>query len=135
METHIANRFAIRVLKDGGMPYYAKIARAIDSYEIRGLSKAEAKSELAQYLEDIVMRDYREATSNMSFLISELTDTAVFDLDYKAIAEDFLSDYSPRKSYATRNPPTPSAKPKASSNKKPVQKKAAPKKANPTRRR
>ena len=131
METHIANKRATRVLKDATQPYCAKIARVIAGYERRGLSKAKAKELLAEYLERIVQNEYYDAYVGMSLLISELSSTAVSDLDYRAIAEDLLSGYSPLSDIAGRSPPESAAKPRSSANKRPAHRKTATRKTAP----
>ena len=148
MEMDESTYQAARILGDRNVAYYHSIARKVERYEIAGVSKETARNNLADDLREIVEEEYEWACENLNILMSELLEPYLpseLEIDYWAIADEFLKDYSPRapqvaksvKSQNAKRKPAVSkaAKPKAASGKMPAQSKAAPKKAGTARRR
>ncbi len=148
MEMNVSTYQASRIFGDRNQAYYHFIARKVDRYESLGVSKETARENLADDLRDIVEEEYEWACENLNILMSELLEPYLpgeLEIDYWAIADEFLKDYSPRappvakpvKSQNARRKPAASkaAKPKAATNKRPAQSKAASKKAGTARRR
>lgn len=82
--------------------YYQDIIRGwVEEYASEGMGKWKAKEELAEALKDMVESEHAEALNEIS---SPIINQMVYamnlgNIDYEDIAENFLSDYPPARSY------------------------------------
>ncbi len=88
-------------------PYRRQLEMVIDDCEEEGWPKGTAVERVAEEIRNIVRNEFYDVQQQASDLVLELMFTPEdLEIDYEAIAEHFMTRYSPRQSSDNRRPKT-----------------------------